>query len=70
MGILEGHEEAGGGASCVSWRYGEPNRETVGILEGHGEADGEASRISWRPEEAGGGALGGARVGAEWGLGQ
>jgi hypothetical protein len=42
MGILEGHEEAGGGASCILWRH----------------------------EEAGGGALGGARVGAEWGLGQ
>jgi hypothetical protein len=70
MGILEGHEEAGGGTSRVSWRHGEPNRETVGILEGHGEADGGSSRISWRPEEAGGGALGGARVGAEWGLGQ
>jgi hypothetical protein len=42
----------------------------MGILEGHGEADRGASRISWRHEEAGDGALGGARVGAEWGLGQ
>jgi hypothetical protein len=85
MGILEGHEEAGerglhasyggmrrlvGGLHASHGGMGSLIGKLWASWRGMGKLMERASRVSWRPEEAGGGALGGARVGAEWGLGQ